>query len=977
VKVSTTEPFQIIYSLFEHEYLGYLFESFVIQLDHQRRLTLKHQNISAKNADEFAHELDETDFKLIHLIDSIQQEAIVKKFYNKKITPAEFFLKIYHKEKGDELIQDAIRSYIELKKNEILCLLEHKMLFEMGHDGEPTWKRLAIAPNKANILFHFMRNEDNTHYFPTIKYDGQKVDFQYKNAIIVCSMPAWLLVDNTVFHFNKDVDGNKLKPFLNKKFILIPRKMEETYYEKFVTQIVSSFDVHAKGFTIHAEEYSPKPVLTLTELAVVKTPASLFATADNEATEDVSEENKILLSLDFQYGAFIFSSDKLSPSFVKMEKTEDSYIFHKVKRDSDKEKEFLDLLRNSDLEFKGGKITLEKSKIFSWLSNNRATLEAQGLVIRQNLKDGKRYFVGASSISLEVKENNDWFDIYAVVRFGEFEIPFLKLKQYILKKKKEFVLPNGEIAVIPEEWFSQYSDLFSFIEQDADDLKLRKHHMALVKELQNEHLASVSMDRKLERLRDFQEIEDYELPAEFKGELRPYQKAGYNWMRFLNQYHFGGCLADDMGLGKTVQTLALLQSLKHHAEGRASILIMPTSLVYNWEMEARKFTPELKILNYTGINRIKNIEQFQNYDLIITSYGTIRIDIELFKQYQFYYTILDESQVIKNPESIIAKAVKELNSKHRLILTGTPVENSTMDLWSQMTFVNPGLLGSQQFFRNEFLNPIEKKQDEAKTKRLYNIIKPFILRRQKAQVVKDLPEKIENVHYCIMTPEQEQEYEKTKSNYRNLILESIDEKGLAGSQILLLQGLTKLRQIANHPSLVEETFEGNSGKMEDVNYMLDNALAMGHKILIFSQFVKHLQLYAKQLEKAGIRYAYLDGQTRDRQAEVERFQNEEGIRVFLISLKAGGLGLNLTAADYVFLLDPWWNPAVEAQAVDRAYRIGQKNTVFTYKFITKNTVEEKILNLQKNKLKLANDLISSEETFFKALSKEDIQSIFD
>ncbi len=974
MKVSTTEPFQIIYSLFEHEYLGYLFESFVIQLDHQRRLTLKHQNISAKNADEFASELDDVDYKLIKLIDAIQQEAIVKKFYNKKITPPEFFLKIYNKEKGDTLLQDAIQSYIELKKNEILCLLESKMLFEMGRDGEPTWKRLAIAPKKANVLFHFMRNEDNTHYFPTIKYEDQKIDFQYKNAIIVCSLPAWLLVDNTVFHFHKDVDGNKLKPFLNKKFILVPRKMEEVYYEKFVTQIVSTFDVHAKGFTIHAEVFDPSPVLTLTELAVAKAPASLF---ESNAATVVAEENKILLSLDFQYGDFIFSSDKLSPSFVKMEKTSDSYVFHKVKRDSEKEKLFLDLLRNSELEFKSGKITIDKAKVFSWLATNRAALEAQGLTIRQNLKDGKRYFVGESSISLEVKENNDWFDIYAVVRFGEFEIPFLKLKQYILKKKKEFVLPNGEIAVIPEVWFSQYSDLFSFIEEGSDELRLRKHHMALVKELENDRLADVSMDRKLERLRDFEEIEDYPLPAEFKGELRPYQKAGYNWMRFLNQYNFGGCLADDMGLGKTVQTLALIQSLKEQAEGRATLLIMPTSLVYNWEMEARKFTPDLKILNFTGINRDKNIEAFQNYDIIITSYGTVRIDIDLLTQYQFYYTILDESQVIKNPESIIAKSVKELKSKHRLILTGTPVENSTMDLWSQMTFVNPGLLGSQQFFRNEFLNPIEKKHDEVKTKRLYSIIKPFILRRQKSQVVKDLPEKIENVHYCTMTAEQEAEYDKTKSNYRNLILESIDEKGLGGSQILLLQGLTKLRQIANHPSLVDETFEGNSGKMEDVNYMLESALAEGHKILVFSQFVKHLQLYSKQLDKQGIKYTYLDGQTRDRQKEVERFQEEEGIRVFLISLKAGGLGLNLTAADYVFLLDPWWNPAVEAQAVDRAYRIGQKNTVFTYKFITKNTVEEKILNLQKNKLKLANDLISSEETFFKALSKDDIQSIFD
>jgi SNF2 family DNA or RNA helicase len=979
MKVSTAEPFQIIYSLLQHEYLGYLFEAFVVQVDGNGKLTLKHQNISSKNAQEFSSGLDANDFKLIKLIDDIQQDAIIKKFYNKKVTSNEFFLKIYNKEKGDTLVQEAISSYIELRKAEILVLLKDKMIFEMGNDGEPTWKEVFITPEKASILFHFMRNEDNTHYFPTIKYKGEKVEFQYKSAIIICNSPAWLLVGDQIYHFNKDIDGNKLKPFLNKKFIIIPKKMEDTYYEKFVTPLIAAFDVHAKGFVINAEKYEPSPVLTFTEMATTKVPAMSMFNGEEEEVATM-DEGKIVFSLAFQYGNFQFNPETNAPSYVKMEKTETSFIFHKVQRVNEWEKAIILGLLELGIEMKHGKAVLEKGKAFSWIKNHRDKLQQNGFIIKQNTKDNKKYFVGESSINVEVKENNDWFDIFAIVRFGEYEIPFLKLRNLILRKKKEFVLPNGEIAVIPEEWFSQYTELFAFVEETDEnsfELKLKKHHLALVQELQSGNLATVTISKKLERLKEFEEIEDYDLPTDFNGQLRPYQKAGYNWMNFLNKYNFGGCLADDMGLGKTVQTLAMLQYQKERGAANASLLIMPTSLIYNWLVEAKKFAPKLKIFNYTGTNREKNVEQFEGYDLVLTSYGTTRIDIEHLKNYYFNYIILDESQAIKNPDSNIARSVIELKSKFKLILTGTPIENSTMDLWSQMSFVNPGLLGTQSFFKNEFLNPIEKKGDEAKVKRLYAIIKPFILRRHKAQVATELPEKIENVQYCKMTDAQEKEYEKVKSHYRNMILESIEEKGVSSSQFLLLQGLTKLRQIANHPKMVIEDYEGDSGKLEDAVYMLQNALQNNHKILIFSQFVKHLSIFREYLNKEKIDYAYLDGTTKDRQGQVDNFQNNPDLKVFLISLKAGGLGLNLTAADYVFILDPWWNPAIEAQAVDRAYRIGQKNTVFTYKFITTNSVEEKILNLQKNKQKLANDLITTEESFVKNLSKEDIASIFD
>ena len=351
--------------------------------------------------------------------------------------------------------------------------------------------------------------------------------------------------------------------------------------------------------------------------------------------------------------------------------------------------------------------------------------------------------------------------------------------------------------------------------------------------------------------------------------------------------------------------------------------------------------------------------------------------MDLLKTFRFNYLILDESQAIKNPASGIAKAVMKLHAAHRLILTGTPLENSTLDLWSQMTFVNPGLLGTQSFFKKEYLIPIEKKNDADKKQRLYDHIKPFILRRHKSQVATDLPEKVESIQYGEMSAEQEAKYEEAKSYYRNLILEQMDSEGFSRSQMAVLQGLSKLRQLANHPQLVDEGYEGDSGKFQDIVHKLETAISEDHKILIFSQFVKHLTLLRQHLDKRKIRYAYLDGATKNRQYEVENFQTDPTLKLFLISLKAGGVGLNLTAADYVFILDPWWNPAIEAQAIDRAHRIGQEQTVFTYKFITKNTVEEKILALQRSKRQLADDLISSEEGFLKSLSREDVLGLLD
>lgn len=990
MKVSTAEPFQIVYSLFEHEFLGHLFAAYVVQLGPRGQLTLQHQTVSGKNAHEFEAALDATDFELVELCDQIQQEAVVKEFWPRKIATAEFFLKTYNAEKGDKPLQEAIAKHVQTRMAGLLARLAGKRVFIMGRDGEPTWREIGMAPSKASILFHFRRNEEGTHYFPTIQYQGQRLDFQYKDALLVCLQPAWLLLGDLLYSFRTEVDGRKLLPFLKKKFIVVPRQVEESYFQKFVAPLMEAFEVHARGFDIRSERYVARPRLTFSDaIPIVAAPEAPVRPPGPPRRGRIplpkpiaplltgAETEQIHFELSFRYGPHLMPLGTDKPVSVRLEKTADSYVFHRLLRNPEQELATVDELRARLLTVENGHATLPKGLAFKWLHDNTPALSELGYTVEAASTATKSYFIGPTSVHVGIQEAGDWFDVRGTVRFGDIEIPFIRLRGHILQRRREFKLPNGQIAIIPEEWFTDYMELFAFGEETADGLNLRRHHLALVADLQSSELATVRMGRKLAKLRDFAEVEDHPLPIGFLGELRPYQKAGYNWLRFVQDYHFGGCLADDMGLGKTVQTLAMLLHRREsgEAQGAASLLVLPTSLVFNWLNEAQKFTPDLRILAYTGTYRDKNPDRFADYDVVLTSYGIVRLDTDLLASYKFDYVILDESQAIKNPSSTTSQAVRQLRSKHRLILTGTPVENSTMDLWSQMSFINPGLLGTQAFFRKEFLKPIEKDQDEGRTKRLHALIKPFILRRHKAQVAKELPEKTEHLSYCPMTEEQAHAYEETKSFYRNKILRNLDEHGPASTQFLLLQGLTRLRQIANHPRLADEHYEHESGKLREVLRMIRNVVAEGHKVLVFSQFVQHLSLVRAALDERQLDYAYLDGTTRDRPAAVARFQETEELKIFLISLKAGGVGLNLTAADYVFILDPWWNPAVEAQAVDRAHRIGQLRPVFTYKFITQGTVEEKILALQRRKLALVSELIATDEAVIKHLTRADIEEL--
>ncbi len=564
----------------------------------------------------------------------------------------------------------------------------------------------------------------------------------------------------------------------------------------------------------------------------------------------------------------------------------------------------------------------------------------------------------------------DWFDVHAVVIFGEYKIPFKKLRKNILNEDPVVQLPNNQIGIIPTEWFSKYKELFLFSSKNGSQeyFSVRLVHYKTIQRL------PVKMSDTLKTLLQHIEtngVKDNQVPAEIKAELRPYQVEGYRWLSFLNANNFGGCLADDMGLGKTLQTIALIQKVlnnqKETGQHKPSLIVSPASIVYNWFNEFGKFTPTIRVFKYIGNERNREFSYFNDYDVILTTYGLLRNDINSFERYSFYYIVLDESQMIKNPGSKIYTSVLKLQSDRKLLLTGTPIENTLMDLWTQLNFVNRDMLGSQKFFKDYFVKGIER-QDDNVALQLKRIIKPFIFRREKQEVAKDLPPLTEQVRYCKMSDAQAKLYESEKSKVRNMIIESIETETFQKATINVLQALMRLRLLANHPQLVQG-MHGSSGKFDEVLRMLPN-IVHHHKVLIFSSFVRHLDLFKEHFKKEGLKYAYLIGSTSNREEVIRKFQEDDDCKLFLISIKAGGVGLNLTQADYVFILDPWWNPAIENQAVSRAHRIGQTNNVTVYRFLSENTIEEKIQKLQQRKSMLVSTFVPDEHTI--PFSQEEI-----
>ncbi len=584
-------------------------------------------------------------------------------------------------------------------------------------------------------------------------------------------------------------------------------------------------------------------------------------------------------------------------------------------------------------------------------------------------------------VNMQVKSGIDWFDTEIKINFGKQTVELKDIQKAIINRSRFVQLGDGTQGVLPESWMQKFALQFRHAELQNDLLRVHKSNFHIIDDLFEAELLSNDIKKEVKsykaKLNSFQKIEKVKVPSSLKGELRDYQKEGLNWLNFLDDFGFGGVLADDMGLGKTIQIISyiLLQIEKGRTE--PNLVILPTSLLFNWQRELEKFAPSLKFIVLHGNNRNTNAVDFNAVNVVITTYGTMLSDIEILRKTRFNLVILDESQAIKSPSSKRYKAARLLNGRQHLAMTGTPIENNTFDLYAQLSFAIPGLLGSAKRFSDEFAVPIDKFQDSGRAKELQNKIHPFVLRRTKAQVAKELPEKTEMVLYCEMDTEQQRVYDLYKVEFQKY-LAGLSADELHSSSLHVLQGLTKLRQICNSPALLsDEAFYGEqSAKMDELMAQIEN-LKDEHKLVIFSQFVGMLDLIKQRLVEQNLSFAYLTGQTKNREEQVDLFQNDPSVRIFLVSLKAGGTGLNLTEADYVFLVDPWWNPAVENQAIDRAHRIGQTKKVMAIRLITPNTIEEKIMELQKRKRELSNDLIHTDTNVLKQLSKDDLLTLID
>ena len=583
------------------------------------------------------------------------------------------------------------------------------------------------------------------------------------------------------------------------------------------------------------------------------------------------------------------------------------------------------------------------------------------------------------SFNLSVTSGVDWFELDAEVDFDGVTASLPDLLRALRNREKYVRLDDGSQGILPEEWLKKYGHLADMAEGDGNALRFAPSQALLLDALLAEQ-ENVRVDRQFaafrKKLRDFDGVKPSPEPRGFQGKLRKYQKEGLGWLRFLREFQFGGCLADDMGLGKTVQVLALLQSRrlqrpKRGQQRKPSIVVVPKSLVFNWIDEAARFTPNLRLLDYTGTDRKTRLEESGGFDLLVTTYGTLRRDVVKLKDMRFDYAILDESQAIKNPGAQAAKASRLLDADHRLAMTGTPVENHLGELWSLFEFLNPGMLG-----RSTKFNALSKngKDDDGTIPLLARALRPFLLRRTKQQMLTELPEKTEQTLYCDMLPKQRKAYNRLRDYYRVELSGRVKELGLQKAKIHVLEALLRLRQAACHPGLLDERQKNVRGaKLEALLEQLKEVLAEGHKALVFSQFTSLLAIVRKHLDKEKVVYEFLDGRTRKRGQKVKRFQTDEACPLFLISLKAGGHGLNLTAADYVFILDPWWNPAVESQAIDRAHRIGQTQRVFAYRIICRDTIEDKILELQKSKRDLADAIVSANNSLIRSLTAEDLE----
>ena len=874
--------------------------------------------------------------------------------------------KTFFQQLDNEYFEQYIRPSIEKNIAEIIKLCREnnvRMFFwETLQSQIFPEDEIHLTKENAEAVFNFFRSEEETKYFLSACYKKQELNFYAKKIRVLSDSPCFIILGNKLYGFS-DVNAKKIIPFATKKYIPVTKRTEKQYFEKFIKNVIATgANIKYSGFKIHDEKVLPQAVLSIEKDLTGQTIFQLYFRY-NEINFKINSQNKIVVKF--------FSDDK------------GGFYFNRLKRDLQFESDieaavneiFPDKVSEGIFTVKAQSPDplIQNAFAINALNEKREKLLQAGIIVEQSGK-AKNYYTGKVSLDTKIETSEDWFDVYITVELEGFSFPFTSLKYHILNNIREFQLPDGNIVILPEEWFERYKAVFltGNLNKENGSVRLKNFQFQLLKDLPLGEDLRKRLSEIYDDLTDLTKLPQ-NAPQNVNATLRPYQITAFNWLKMMQKHGFGACLADDMGLGKTLCTLSLLNNSKMQSgngfkeglfeftEKIPSLLFAPKSLIYNWKNEAQKFVPDMKILEFTVQNRQEMIKAFPLYDLIIAGYGTLRNDAEILSKKQFNYIILDESQTIKNPSSKTYQSLMQLTCHHRLTLTGTPVENSLTDLWSQINFLNPGLLGSIESFKKRYVFPIEKNNDFERSQKLLEQINPFILRRTKEQVLDDLPELTEQIVYCEMSEKQKELYEREKSKVRNSILDIMEKNVFEKSSVMVLQALTQLRQIACSPLLTsDEDFFEESGKTTEILSYVQNIVSQGHKVLIFSSFVKHLTLVAENLKAQDIDFVLLTGATQNREDVVKKF-NESNIPVFLISMKAGGTGLNLTTADYVFIIDPWWNPAVEAQAIARAHRMGQKNSVMVYRFISKDTIEEKIQHHKQKKTDLAETFILKNE----------------
>jgi len=845
----------------------------------------------------------------------------------------------------------------------ILSKLDVPVFLGSVHYPQKIERRLHIQPAPIQIQIDMQQDDKKLSLQAGFDNNGTFTHIQ-KKIEVMTQNPTWVLMDDTI----AQIENSRALDILSAFPIEIPNQQVELFREQYFPLIAQALPIKSDLVKYHEIQADPIPRLYL---------------------HDDNKEKVLRASLQFGYGEYNSPLAKDEP--YTLAAIPETWELARIHRQPEREEYFYQLLTDPIYRLKRAgsphpRGTLElraRAHPYDFLMHSIPALLKAGFEIygEDNLKTG-RINRHPATMRVQISSGIDWFDLKTVVEFGDQQVNFHDIRKALKRGENYIKLADGSIGQIPQEWLEKYKHLWGLAEETADGFRVSDLHLSLLDQLLEENPALQTppdLIQRRERFRHFERIAPQPLPKGFAGELRLYQKHGYDWLHFLREYKFGGILADDMGLGKTVQVLTYLQSLQEQASVKkeATLLVVPKSLVANWQRESEKFTPSLKFLEYMGNFRNKDVSIFNEYDVVITTYGTMLRDIEILHKYKFHHIILDESQAIKNPLAKSAKATRLLNAEHRIVMTGTPVENNTFELWSQFEFLNPGLLGSMDYFKSQFANPIESAGDEKSAELLRKLVYPFILRRTKEQVALELPPRTERIVYTDMDSAQKKLYTQTRERYRAELLGLIETEGMNNARFKVLEGLLRLRQIAIHPALVDKKYKGEAPKFEILLETLETLQAENHKALIFSQFVETLKLVKKELDARKIKYIYLDGQTQKRQAKVDEFQNDPNIPFFLISLKAGGVGLNLTAADYVIHLDPWWNPAVEVQASDRAHRIGQTRPVFVYKIIARDTVEEKILHLQEKKRALVKNISATEASCFKSLTQDDVKGLFE